>query len=127
MAARLVAIKREHQNTRRELLDWLRAEHEVKTFSAALQEPLRLDLETFIREVRTGRGRRTTLSVAAHRSLKEEHERLILPAQALANEARVLESRASDLVDEAYGLKPEDVQLVWETAPPRMPIAVPTV
>jgi Eco57I restriction-modification methylase/TaqI-like C-terminal specificity domain/Putative RNA methylase family UPF0020 len=127
VAARLVAIKREHQNTRRELLDWLRAEHEVKTFSAALQEPFGLDLETFIREVRAGRGRRSTLSVAAHRSLKEEHERLIRPAQALTKETRILEGQASDLVNAAYGLNAEEVQLIWDTAPPRMPITRPNL
>jgi hypothetical protein len=77
-AARLVAIKREHQSTRRELLDWLRGVHDVKSFSAALQDPLGLDLDSFIREVRAGRGRRSTLSVAAHRSLREEHGRLII-------------------------------------------------
>ena len=27
----------------------------------------------------------------------------------------------SDLVNEAYGLTPEEIQLMWETAPPRMP------
>jgi hypothetical protein len=126
VAARLVAIKRELQNTRHELLDWLRAEHEVRTFGAALQEPLGLDAETFIQEVRAGRGRRTILSVAAHRSLREEHERLVIPAQGLASEARNLEGRSSDLVNEAYGLKPEEIRLTWETAPPRMPIAPPS-
>jgi hypothetical protein len=31
----------------------------------------------------------------------------------------------SDLVNEAYGLTPEEVALMWETAPPRMPLAAP--
>ena len=99
----------------------------MKSFSAALQEPLGLDSETFIKEVRAGRGRRSTLSVAAYRSLREEHERLIVPAQRLANEARILEVQASDLVNRAYGLNPEEVRLMWETAPPRMPISAPSL
>ncbi len=34
-----------------------------------------------------------------------------------------LERKISDLVNEAYGLTPEEVQLMWQTAPPRMPIS----
>ena len=30
--------------------------------------------------------------------------------------------RLSDLVNEAYGLTPDDVRLMWATAPPRMPL-----
>ena len=36
-------------------------------------------------------------------------------------EAAKLERRLSDLVNRAYGLTPEDVDLLWPTAPPRMP------
>ncbi len=36
-------------------------------------------------------------------------------------EAARLERRLSDLVNEAYGLTPEEVDLLWQTAPPRMP------
>ena len=36
-----------------------------------------------------------------------------------------LEYRLHDLVNAAYGLTPEDVRLMWDTAPPRMPIARP--
>ena len=36
-----------------------------------------------------------------------------------------LERRLHDLVNEAYGLTPDEVRLMWDTAPPRMPIARP--
>jgi hypothetical protein len=111
-ARRLIAIKREHQSTRRELLDWLRAEHEVRTFSAALQELLGLDQEAFIREVRAGRSRRSTLSVAAHRRLEEEHERLIVPAEKLAREVLILEGQVNELVNKAYGLCTKESLLI---------------
>jgi hypothetical protein len=32
-----------------------------------------------------------------------------------------LERQLSDLVNEAYGLTPDEVALMWQTAPPRMP------
>ena len=49
----------------------------------------------------------------------------ILPAQALSNEAMGLERKISDLVNQAYGLTPDEVELIWKTAPPRMPISNP--
>jgi hypothetical protein len=65
------------------------------------------------------------LSLAALKGLREEHTRTILPAQALAREALALERGINDLVNEAYGLTPEEVALMRETAPPRMPIPEP--
>ena len=34
----------------------------------------------------------------------------------------MLERQLSDLVNEAYGLTPDEVNLLWDTAAPRMPI-----
>jgi hypothetical protein len=34
---------------------------------------------------------------------------------------RVLERRLSDLVNQAYRLTEEEIALLWQTAPPRMP------
>ena len=48
------------------------------------------------------------------------------PPCALAAESLTLERRLSDLVNEAYHLTPEEITLLWQTAPPRMPI-VPTL
>lgn len=47
-----------------------------------------------------------------------------LVARTQAAEALQLERQLSDLVNEAYGLTPEEVALLWETAPPRMPFAL---
>jgi len=49
--------------------------------------------------------------------------RAIEPARALAAEALSLEQEVSNLVNEAYGLTPEEVAVMWQTAPPRMPIS----
>jgi len=57
--------------------------------------------------------------------LRAEYARTIDPARALTAEALNLEHKVSDLVNEAYGLTPEEVALMWQTAPPRMPIAKP--
>jgi hypothetical protein len=37
-----------------------------------------------------------------------------------------LERTLSDLADQAYGLTPAEMELMWKTAPPRRPIPPPT-
>ncbi len=54
-------------------------------------------------------------------SLKREHATIIEPARRARAEIFALERTLSDLVNDAYGLSPEEVQLMWQTAPPRMP------
>jgi hypothetical protein len=43
------------------------------------------------------------------------------PVRGGRDEAAKLEQRLANLVNEAYGLMPEEVELLWVTAPPRMP------
>ncbi len=47
------------------------------------------------------------------------------PARARAAEALTLERTLSDLVNQAYTLTPAEITLMWQTAPPRMPIPLP--
>ena len=51
--------------------------------------------------------------------------RTIEPARQLVTESMTLARQLSDLVNEAYGLTPDEVNLLWDTAPPRMPISDP--
>jgi hypothetical protein len=80
-----------------------------------------VDSDAFAAEVKRIRGKKNPLSAAALKSLRDEHTRTIEPARAQAAEAQELERRLSDLVNEAYGLTPDEVALMWQTAPPRMP------
>ena len=113
------------RSTTRELLDWLKVEHAVSEPSQRLEAGLDLASDSFVTEVRRLRGKKYPMSLVALKSLREEHARTILPAQALAREAFALERKIDDLVNEAHGLTPDEVELMWETAPPRMPIAKP--
>ena len=71
-------------------------------------------------------GPRTlSLPAAGLANLRHEYTRSIEPARALAAEAMTLENEIGNLVNEAYGLMSEEVALMWQTAPPRMPIAEP--
>ena len=106
----------------RRVLDWLRTEHEIHKPSLKLQSLTDLASDAFVAEVKKLRGKKNPLSVAALRSLRDEYTRTIEPARIQAAEALNLERQISDLVNEAYGLTPDEVALMWKTAPPRMPI-----
>jgi len=77
----------------------------------------------FVAEVKRIRGQKNPLSSAGLKSLRDEYTRTIEPARDQAREALLLEHRLSDLVNEAYGLTPDEVALLWQTAPPRMPFS----
>jgi hypothetical protein len=101
--------------------DWLRVEYAVQKPSQKLQDVPTLTPDALVDEVKKARGKKNPLTVAGLKALREEHGRSIVPLQTLAAEARTLERQVADLVNAAYGLTPEEVALMWKTAPPRMP------
>ena len=118
----LFEITAQEQAMCRELLDWLQVEHGVEKPSLKLQSPTGLDSDAFVAEVRKVRGKKNVLTAPALKSLRDEYTRSIEPAKARAAEASRLEQEVGRLVNEAYGLTPEEVKLMWQTAPPRMPV-----
>ncbi len=85
----------------------------------------RLDADGLAAEVKKARGKAKPLSVADVKRLKQEHTATVTPLQTLAAEALDLERKVSDLVNAAYGLTPDEIKLMWDTAPPRMPLSAP--
>ena len=122
---KLVTIAELQFEVRESLADWLNVQFEILDPSMKLRDLVSLDSNSFISEVQKSRGKSKELTSAALKQLREEHKRTIEPARALAAEARALEARVSDLVNAAYGLTPDEVRLMWDTAPPRMPIPRP--
>ena len=122
---RLLEIRKTQEELRMDLLDWLRLEYEIDKLSKKIQAITNLDSDAFVAEVKRLRGKKNPLSVVALRSLRDEYTRTIEPARVQAAEALNLERQISDLVNEAYGLTPDEVALMWQTAPPRMPIPKP--
>jgi hypothetical protein len=104
------------------ILDWLRHEFHLDKPSASLAQSLTLDAEAFVAAVRKTLPKSHRLSASDIARLKQEHWQTIEPARRAANEALALERRLSDLVNAAYGLTPEEIALMWATAPPRMPL-----
>jgi hypothetical protein len=123
--ARLIALSEGLLATRMGLLDWLKVQHEISEPSTKLQDPIALDSDAFVKEVQRARGKRNPFTAAALRGLREEYKRTVEPARSVSAEALRLEYSIHDLVDTAYGLTPEEVHLMWDTAPPRMPIPRP--
>jgi len=121
----LIELTHQRQKTMKDLLDWLKVEHDIAEPSMKLKSSLDLDSDAFVAEVRKIRGKKKPLSLAALRGLREEHARTVVPAQDLVRKVCSLEQQVSDLVNAAYGLTPEEIRLMWETAPPRMPVAGP--
>ena len=111
---------------RRLLCDWYHHSFEIETISNPLRNPFMLDADQFISAVQKARGaRKKPLAAAAISQIREEHARTVVPIARRLGEAMRYEQLLSDLVDQAYGLTPKDVALMWRTAPPRMPIPPP--
>lgn len=85
-----------------------------------------LDSDTWVGEVKRVRGKKQPLTAAGVQGLRAEYTRTIELARTLAAETLTLERTLSDLVNQAYGLTPAEIELMWKTAPPRMPIPPPT-
>ncbi len=119
---RLIEIQSSQQQTKYTILDWLRVEYAIEKPTNKLQNLTALDSDSFIAEVRNIRGKKLPLNAAGLQALRQEYTNTIEPARTLAAEALQLECKLSDLVNEAYGLTPEEIDLMWKTAPPRMPI-----
>ncbi len=85
-----------------------------------------LDSDALVAEIKKLRGKGNPLSAAAMKALRDEDARTLAPARLLAAEALTLEHELCDLVNAAYGLTPAEIELMWDTAPPRMPIGRPS-
>jgi hypothetical protein len=94
MATDCQIVQPRQPQTQRTWLDWLRMEHEIEKPSSAGKE-----------ECRTQR---------LH-ALRDEYTSTI--GRSRAAETLKFERTLSDLVNQAYGLTPAEIELVWETAP----------
>ncbi len=121
---RLITITSEHRDTTGEVLTWLATEFVIETPGQKLEAFGTLDRDAFIAEVRKRRSAgANTFTPREVSALRTTHAEYTPRLHELELEAAGLERRLDELVNEAYGLTPEEVKLMWETAPPRMPVA----
>jgi hypothetical protein len=57
--------------------------------------------------------------------LRDTYGAQVPPMRAMEAEGKQLERRVAAQVNEAYGLTREEIDLLWRTAPPRMPVESP--
>jgi hypothetical protein len=101
--------------------DWLRHQFGIEKLKGALAAPAALDSDTFVAAFRNNLPKRRAITASEIAELKREHAATIEPCRRARAEIFSLERKLSDTINQAYGLAPEEVQLMWETAPPRMP------
>jgi hypothetical protein len=119
---RLISLARSGQEARRDTLGWLRVEFGVEKPGQKLEDFAALGPDAFVDEVRKRRPRgEGRLTPGALRDLKGGYAEMAGPVREARSEAAGLERRLSDLVNEAYGLTAGEIELMWKTAPPRMP------
>lgn len=121
LVSAVTELRREGIAQQQALLDWLRVEHGIEKPGRRLQAPFELSSDDFVAEVRKRRGKKG-LSAAALKILRQEHRATVEPMRLKLAEKAELERRIADLVHRAYDLTPEEVDLMWRTAPPRMPV-----
>jgi hypothetical protein len=120
---RLIAITKTTQEARRDTLDWLHTEFGIEKPGQKLEDFASLSTDEFIAEVRKRRPKGAgTLKPSELKALREGYQEQATPVQQLRVEAQQLERRLAELVNAAYGLTPAEVDLLWRTAPPRMPV-----
>jgi hypothetical protein len=120
VVARLIKIAQANLETRQVTLDWLRTRFGLESPGVVLENLARLDQQTFLAEV----GKRlpkTALTPATIKDLTQGYHSQTTPWRERLAEAAELEQRLDALVNSAYGLTPEEMAVLKETAPPRMP------
>ena len=121
----LCTISKEKHEARATLREWLSVNWNLQP-AATLADPFNLTADEFTAAIRSALPRaQRTLSSAAIAAIRAEHAATIAPVAVRLAEAARLEATLSEMVNRAYGLTAEDEALIWETAPPRMPIARP--
>lgn len=119
--SRITELTKSRSGATTSILDWLKLEFELTKPNRILLSPDALDADAFVDAVRDVLPKKRKLTAAEIGELRREHAATIEPARHARAEIFTLENQLSDLVNEAYGLTPEEVALMWRTAPPRMP------
>lgn len=121
LGQRIVTMSRNIEAAQQAISSWLRHEFGIKDCNSALANATKLVSGEFVQAVRTHLPKKRKLTAAEVTELEREHGATLEPARRLREEVFATEQLLSTIVNEAYGLSSEEVQLMWRTAPPRMP------
>ncbi|MFP4063409.1 MAG: hypothetical protein ACLFS2_11525 [Halochromatium sp.] len=122
-AAEALDLTQQAQTASRELLGWLRVEFEIEKPGQKLTDFANLTADDFTAEVRKRRPKGAArLTPKALAELAGVHEQYAAPARNRRVQLQAAEEHIAALVNQAYGLSADEIELIWKTAPPRMPI-----
>jgi len=128
IVTRLIEITKLNGQVYKDVLDWLQIEYKIEKLGNKLEDFATLEFPDFVEEVRkrmpkpkTAKKSSDPLSIPAFTALRKAHNDYVPEINSRKNEALKLEQRLSDLINQAYQLTPEEIDLMWKIAPPRMP------
>lgn len=122
LVSRLIELTKTNQEAYGDVLNWLAVLHKIDKPGHKLENFDSLDATAFVQEVQKRRPKTATgLRPSDLKGMQEIYNDYAPDILIRKAEALRLEHRLSDLVNQAYGLTPEEIDLMWKTAPPRMP------
>jgi hypothetical protein len=126
IVSRLIEITKRNQENNREVGKWIQSTHKIPKLGQKLENFALLSQIEFIETIRQ-RIPKTSggLSPKGLKEVENVYQEYALPMQSDRAESNRLEHRLSDLINQAYQLTPTEIELMWRTAPPRMPISQP--
>jgi polyhydroxyalkanoate synthesis regulator phasin len=123
IASRSIELTKANQSSYRDIYDWLQLEHQIEKLGRKLEDFSSLSLEEFVQEIKKRKPKdRQTLNPQSLKEIKAAYQEYAPQIQTRKAEILQLEHQLSDLVNRAYQLTPAEIELMWRTAPPRMPI-----
>jgi hypothetical protein len=126
IVSRLIEITKRNQENNREVGNWIQSTHKIPKLGQKLENFASLSQVEFVEAIRQRIPKISgDLSPKGLKGVENVYQEYALPMQSDRAEANRLENRLSDLINQAYQLTPEEIALMWRTAPPRMPISQP--
>jgi type I restriction-modification system DNA methylase subunit len=129
IVTRLIEITKLNGQVYQDVLDWLQIEYKIEKLGNKLEDFATLEFPDFVDEVRKRMPKQKNakkssdpLSIPAFTALRQAYNDYVPEINSRKNETVKLEQRLSDLINQAYQLTAAEIDLMWKTAPPRMPI-----
>jgi type I restriction-modification system DNA methylase subunit len=124
IVSRLIELTKTNQTNSREVCQWIQSTHNIPKLGQKLEDFSSLSQVEFVQAIRDRKPKTSGgLSPKGLKEVENVYQEYAIPMQSQKAEANRLEHRLNDLINQAYQLTPEEIELMWRTAPPRMPIA----
>ena len=118
---KIIEMTRAVQENGEKARAWLCHEIGLVSPKAITKAERAIGADEFVSAIRESLPKHRKFSANDLAELKTEFLAAVEPLQHSRAEIFSLERRLSNLVNNAYGLTPEEVNLMWQSAPPRMP------